>query len=579
MTYAIVGNRQGTVTLAGNVATFTPTANFNGTGSFTYKVNDGELDSNIATVTITVTEVNDAPVAQDLTATTAEDTAFEITLVGTDVDGDTLTYAVVTGPANGTVTLVGNVATYTPTANFNGADSFTYKVNDGEFDSNVATVSITVTAVNDAPVAQDLTATTLEGYAVDITLIGTDIDGDTLTYAVVAGPTNGTVTIVGNVATYTPTGDFSGTDSFTYKANDGEADSDPATVTITVYDLPTISSDDLAGPYFVGEPGSFSVTMTNPAGGTSYTSMSATIEIQNISLDDFTSIEVKNPNNGNWITLNAVEQGDNVVINIPATSAFATDPGESWTLNFRGTFKTAGNYPASGTLFCHDSGAPVAIGSLADTMVVNAASPVIGSADLSGPYFVGEQGSFTVTMTNPAGGASYTNLSATILIENITEADFTTIEVRYPGTDNWITLTPVEDGAGNLVIDIPPTAAFAITPGSTWELDFRGTFLTSGHYDVTGTMYCHDSGEPIVIGSLSDTMDVYARPVISSDDVAGPYHVGALGTFSVTMNNPADGYTYTSMSAAIEIKNISLDDFTSIEVENDQWELDHAQSC
>jgi VCBS repeat-containing protein len=235
LTYAIVdGPANGTVTIVGNVVTYTPNANFNGTDSFTYKVNDGELDSNVATVTITVTAVNDAPVAEDITVTTPEDTAIDITLIGSDVDGDTLTYAIVDGPANGTVTIVGNVVTYTPNANFNGTDSFTYKVNDGELDSNVATVTITVTAVNDAPVAEDITVTTPEDTAIDITLIGSDVDGDTLTYAIVDGPANGTVTIVGNVVTYTPNANFNGTDSFTYKVNDGELDSNVATVTITV---------------------------------------------------------------------------------------------------------------------------------------------------------------------------------------------------------------------------------------------------------------------------------------------------------------------------------------------------------
>ena len=574
LTYTIVGTpTNGTVTLVGNVATFTPTANFNGTGSFTYKVNDGELDSNVATVTITVTAVNDAPVAQDIEVTTLEDTAVDITLIGTDVDGDSLTYTIVGTPTNGTVTLVGNVATYTPTANFNGTDSFTYKVNDGEFDSNTATVTITVTAVNDAPVAQDIAVTTLEGYAVDITLIGTDIEGDPLTYAVVAGPTNGAVTIAGNVATYTPTASFSGTDSFTYKANDGEADSDPATVTITVYDLPTISSPDLAGPYFVGALGSFSVTMTNPDGGTSYTSLSASIVIGDISLGDFTSIEVENPISGNWITLNAVQQGENVVINIPATDAFATGPGDSWTLNFRGAFKTPGNHLANGTLYCNDSGAPVAIGNLTDTMVVLAASPVIGSTNLSGPYFVGEPGSFTVTMTNPADGGTYTNLSAAIVIEDISLQDFTSIEVKHPVSGQWIELNAVQQG-DNVVLNLGPTDAFAITPGKTWTLEFQGEFLTPGSYVATGTLYCHDSGEAIAIGRLTDTMVVYARPVISSTDVAGPYFVGEQREFHVTLDN-TNGTTYTSLSAEIFVADIGIGDFESIEVlrpgTTDQW--------
>ncbi|MFA7628493.1 MAG: Ig-like domain-containing protein, partial [Candidatus Dojkabacteria bacterium] len=184
--------------------------------------------------TITVNDVNDAPVAQDQSVTTPEDTLIDITLVATDVDGDALTYAIVAQPAHGTVTLVDNVATYTPALDFNGTDTFTFKANDGTVDSNVATVTITITPVNDAPVAQDQSVTTPEDTPIDITLVATDVDGDTLTYAIVAPPAHGTGTLVDNVATYTPDLDYYGTDSFTYKANDGLLDSNTATVTITV---------------------------------------------------------------------------------------------------------------------------------------------------------------------------------------------------------------------------------------------------------------------------------------------------------------------------------------------------------
>ena len=88
---------------------------------------------------------NESPVAQDQEVTTGKNTSIEITLVATDADGDELTYAIVDQPTNGTVVLAGNKATYTPDNYYIGLDSFTFKANDGELDSNVATVSITVT--------------------------------------------------------------------------------------------------------------------------------------------------------------------------------------------------------------------------------------------------------------------------------------------------------------------------------------------------------------------------------------------------------------------------------------------------
>src|SRR5207249_6367674 len=120
-------------------------ANYNGPASFTFKANDGSLDSNIATVTITVTAVNDAPVAQDGTLTTAEDTAATGTLVASDVDSATLTYSLVsTAGSHGTVTITNastGAYTYTPAANYNGPASFTFKASDGSLASNVATVT------------------------------------------------------------------------------------------------------------------------------------------------------------------------------------------------------------------------------------------------------------------------------------------------------------------------------------------------------------------------------------------------------------------------------------------------------
>src|SRR5204862_442707 len=116
-----------------------------------FKTNDGTLDSNVATISITVHAVNDAPVVSDETVATDEDTAKAITLAATDAEGSALTYTVVTGPAHGTLSGTAPALTYTPAANYNGTDSFTFKANDGSLDSNVAAVSLTVTAVNDAP--------------------------------------------------------------------------------------------------------------------------------------------------------------------------------------------------------------------------------------------------------------------------------------------------------------------------------------------------------------------------------------------------------------------------------------------
>src|SRR5437762_3274075 len=141
--------------------TYTPNANYSGPDSFTYKANDGSLDSNVATVAITVTAVNDPPVATNDSFTTNEDTALTIAapgVLGNDSDSDsaTITAVVVAGPAHGTLTLNTPASfTYTPATSFSGTDSFTYKANDASLDSGVATVTIAVNAVNHAPVGKD----------------------------------------------------------------------------------------------------------------------------------------------------------------------------------------------------------------------------------------------------------------------------------------------------------------------------------------------------------------------------------------------------------------------------------------
>src|SRR5439155_25328926 len=126
----------------------------------------------------TITAVNDAPVAADQAVTTAEDTAKAIVLTASDVESDPLTYAIVAGPAHGTLSGVAPTVTYTPAANYNGADSFTFKANDGTVDSNVATVRLTVTPVNDAPVAAAQGVTTEEDTAKAMGRKAGEKDGD-----------------------------------------------------------------------------------------------------------------------------------------------------------------------------------------------------------------------------------------------------------------------------------------------------------------------------------------------------------------------------------------------------------------
>jgi regulation of enolase protein 1 (concanavalin A-like superfamily) len=227
----------GTLDANTGAVTYTPAANYNGADSFTFTVSDGSLYST-GTVSLTVTAVNDAPVAYNQSPSTAEDTVANLVLTASDVDSANLTYAIVAGPANGSLgTLDANTGavTYTPTANYYGADSFTFTVSDGSLYST-GTVSLTVTAVNDAPVAYNQSPSTAEDTATNLVLTASDIDSTNLTYAIVAGPANGSLgTLDANTGavTYTPTANYYGADSFTFTAYDGSLYS-TGTVNLTV---------------------------------------------------------------------------------------------------------------------------------------------------------------------------------------------------------------------------------------------------------------------------------------------------------------------------------------------------------
>ncbi len=201
------------------------------------------------------------PVAGNYSVTTEEDTAVSGQVVGSDADGDALTYALGTGPANGTVSVNANGSwTYTPASNFNGSDSFTVTVSDGKGGSTTATVNVGVTPANDVPVidpsspgfdpvAGNYSVTTEEDTAVSGQVVGSDADGDALCYALGTGPANGTVSVNANGSwTYTPAANFNGADSFTVTVSDGKGGTATATVNVgvsPVNDAPIARNDNL----------------------------------------------------------------------------------------------------------------------------------------------------------------------------------------------------------------------------------------------------------------------------------------------------------------------------------------------
>jgi hypothetical protein len=240
------------------VVTYTPTANYNGSDSFSYTVKDNDAQvSNTATVAITVNSINDAPTATNDTASTNEDSSVAISILSNDSDvegslsgsGITITSTTSNGSLN-TNTSTGSV-TYTPNSNYNGTDSFSYRVTDsGGLSSNTATVTITVTSVNDNPIAANDSATTNEDETVSINLLANDTDSDgTIDSSSVSlsDPAKGTASIANGTVTYIPGNNFNGSDSLTYTVKDNNGGtSNSATVSIEVNPVndPPIANDD-----------------------------------------------------------------------------------------------------------------------------------------------------------------------------------------------------------------------------------------------------------------------------------------------------------------------------------------------
>ncbi|HIF9218409.1 TPA: Ig-like domain-containing protein, partial [Photobacterium damselae] len=215
---------------------YVPKPDFNGEDSFTVLVDDGNGGTDTITVTVNVTPVNDAPVGEDVTAETQEDTTVTGQLTATDVDGDNLTFKPGADPTNGSVTVNPDGSwEYVPNPDFNGEDSFTVVVDDGNGGTDTITVTVNVTPVNDAPVGEDVSVETQEETAVTGQLTATDVDGDNLTFKPGADPTNGSVTVNPDGSwEYVPNPDFNGEDSFTVVVDDGNGGTDTITVTVNV---------------------------------------------------------------------------------------------------------------------------------------------------------------------------------------------------------------------------------------------------------------------------------------------------------------------------------------------------------
>ncbi len=499
LTYAEgTGPTNGSLTLnADGTFTYDPDPNFSGSDSFTFTASDGELTSDAATYSITVDSVNDGPSCENDSGTTAEDTQLADSVVCTDPDGDSLTYAEGTGPANGSLTLnADGTFTYDPDPNFSGSDSFTFTASDGSAASDPATYSITVTAANDGPTCENDSGTTAEDTQLADSVVCTDPDGDSLTYAEGTGPTNGSLTLnADGTFTYDPDPNFSGSDSFTFTASDGELTSDAATYSITVdsvNDGPTCEND--SGTTTEDTQLADSVVCTDPDG------------------DSLTYAEGTGPTNGS-LTLNA-----------DGTFTYDPDPNFSGSDSFTFTASdgSATSDPATysitvtaandGPSCSNDSGTTDEDTQLADT---------VACSDPDGDSLTYAEG------TGPANGTLAFNADGTFTYDP---------DPNFSGSDSF-TFT-ASDGAAT---SGPATYSITVDPVNDAPVCTSDSGSTNEDTQLTDTVVCTDTeGDSLTYAEASEASN-------------GEVTVNADGTFTYDPDpnfSGSDAFTFTASDGA-----------------------------
>ena len=275
---------------------YTSTSDTATTDSFNFKVKDysGNDDTNLSengTITFNIEAVNDKPIASTQTVEVTEQTEITITLSGTDPEDDSLSYIVVTLPSNGVLSesgteiktddlpksLSSSELKYLSTSDSATSDSFTFKANDGSDDSDAASITINITGVNDAPSLENQSFNAKEGKPekLDLSDVGSDPDGDTLSYILLTLPSNGTISNDGVVVTeselpktsdgsdviYTVTTTSETSDSFTFKVSDGQLESNEATATVNIELLPRITLSTEKSEIFEHEKTTITATL------------------------------------------------------------------------------------------------------------------------------------------------------------------------------------------------------------------------------------------------------------------------------------------------------------------------------
>ena len=549
---ATTNGAHGTVVNNGNgTVTYTPTTNWYGTDTYTYTVTSGGV-TETATVTVTVNPVNDAPIITgNTTGTGNEDTVITGTLSATDVDGMTDgTYFTVTGTAShGTASI--NAATgvwsYTPTADYNGSDSFVVTITDDQGFTTTQTISLTVSPIADIV---NNTATTNEDTAVTTSVLTNDTFEGTPTITATTNGAHGTVVNNGNgTVTYTPTTNWYGTDTYTYTVTSGGV-TETATVTVTVNpvnDAPvnTVSTAQSTNEDTAKVITGLSISDADAGSGT----VTVTLSVAHGTIAVTGGTATISGSGTSTVTLTGTV--DQINATLSATNAVTYNP----TANYSGsdtltmTTSDGGNTGSGGTLTDTDTvgitvtavnDAPVNTVSTAQSTNEDTAKVITG---LSISDADAGSGTVTVTLSVAHGTIAVTGGTATIsgsgtstvtltgTVDQINATLSATNAVTYNPTANYsgsdtLTMTTSDGGntgSGGTLTDTD-TVGITIAPVSdTPSLSIATTSAYSSTIDFSGST-----------GYLP--ISNYGTPVGSwlTDNSSGTIEVETTGTFGVS---------------------------------------------
>lgn len=568
-TFALTGGALPTpLQLNAGTGAITGTPDTAGPASFTVLVTDSSPGTPLtapASCTITISALaNHAPVAAAQGVSTNEGIALPLTLVGTDEDGNPLTFAIVTPPAHGALgapgspNCVGNPSTctasvtYSPAANYNGADSFTFKVNDGITDSPPATVSITVHPVNSAPTANGQSVTTNQNVALPVTLTGNDAEtpAANLTFTVSANPTHGVLSGTGANLTYTPDSGFTGSDAFQFTVTDrGKPDncgapgptcaapltSAAATITIAINNPPQITSAGSA-TFAPGKAGQTFTVQTSgfPTGA----SMSIT-DGGGFPL----SVTLTNNNNGTATIAGTPQAGTQGAVGTPPSKAYpvlitanngvAPNATQNFTLTIAcpaitvsgaAALNLSFNTPMSASPYTQDVGNGFTSWALTggpSGVSINSGGVVSGTPTQTGTF------SATVSFTDAGGCVGTKVVPIAVLPVAVTDSYSTLVDNTQAVVSGGLTASPSTPFAtltGTIIANDLPTGAVAAV---------AGTSTTSAGGSVTiaadGTFIYTPPARPSLTAITGDSF-TYA---ISSNTGGTPTATTAVGTVSL----------------------------------------------